>query len=208
MSRVIETRGLSKRYRLRSGHYMTLRETLTRTMLGATRRASGQMQARELWALRDLNLEVEEGQALGIIGRNGAGKTTLLRILNGITEPTEGTARTRGRIGALLEVGTGFHPELTGRENVYLNAALLGLSRREVSARLDRIVEFSGVERFLDAPLKRYSSGMELRLAFAVAAHIEPDILLVDEVLAVGDTEFQRRCLGTVLSWSARAERP
>ena len=195
MATVIETRELGKRYRLGTGAYGTLREALMSPFGTRTR---GPTARDELWALRDLDLEIEEGEALGIIGRNGAGKSTLLRILTGITEPTEGVARTRGRIGALLEVGTGFHPELTGRENVYLNAALLGLARRETRARFDRIVEFAGVEPFLDTPLKRYSSGMALRLAFAVAAHIEPDIIVIDEVLAVGDAEFQRRCLGRV----------
>ncbi len=195
MASAIETFGLGKRYRLGTAAYSTLRETLVSTFgtQGGRRAGSG-----EIWALRGLDLEVEEGEALGIVGHNGAGKSTLLRILTGITEPTEGIARTRGRIGALLDVGTGFHLELTGRENVYLNAALLGMSRRETRARFDRIIEFAGVERFLDTPLKRYSSGMALRLAFAVAAHIEPDIIVIDEVLAVGDAEFQRRCLGRV----------
>jgi ABC-type polysaccharide/polyol phosphate transport system ATPase subunit len=139
---------------------------------------------------------VAEGEVLGVIGRNGAGKSTLLKVLARITRPTEGLTRTRGRVGALLEVGTGFHPELTGRENIYLNGTILGMTRREIRRRFDAIVEFAGVERFLDTPLKRYSSGMYLRLAFAVAAHVEPEILLVDEVLAVGDADFQRRCLG------------
>jgi ABC-2 type transport system ATP-binding protein/lipopolysaccharide transport system ATP-binding protein len=149
-----------------------------------------------LWALRDIDLQIGQGEVVGIIGRNGAGKTTLLRILARITEPTVGVSRTRGRVGALLEVGTGFHPELTGRENVFLNGAILGMSTAEVRGRFDEIIDFAGVGRFVDTPLKRYSSGMELRLAFAVAAHFEPDVIVVDEVLAVGDAEFQRRCLG------------
>jgi ABC-2 type transport system ATP-binding protein/lipopolysaccharide transport system ATP-binding protein len=153
-----------------------------------------------LWSLREVDLRVEQGEAVGVIGRNGAGKTTLLKLISRITEPTEGVIRTRGRVGSLLEVGTGFHPELTGRENVYLNGAILGLRAREVERRFDEIVAFAGVERFLDTPIKRYSSGMHLRLAFAVAAHIETEILLVDEVLAVGDAEFQRACMGKVRS--------
>jgi ABC-2 type transport system ATP-binding protein/lipopolysaccharide transport system ATP-binding protein len=149
-----------------------------------------------LWSLQDVDFSVGDGEALGIIGRNGAGKSTVLKILAGITSPTRGVARTRGRVAALLEVGTGFHPELTGRENVYLNGAILGMSRRDMVRRFDQIVEFAGTERFLDTPIKRYSSGMQLRLAFAVAAHLEPDVLVIDEVLAVGDAEFQKKCIG------------
>ena len=149
-----------------------------------------------IWALKGVSFEVPEGQVLGVIGRNGSGKTTLLRILCRITEPTGGRAVTRGRVSSLLEVGTGFHPELTGRENVYLNGAVLGMGRKETRRKFDEIVEFSGVEKFIDTPVKRYSTGMQVRLAFAVAAHLEPDILLVDEVLAVGDLEFQKKCLG------------
>ena len=149
-----------------------------------------------IWSLRDVSFSVDEGSALGIIGSNGAGKSTLLKVINNITTPTEGRCRTRGRIGSLLEVGTGFHGELTGLENTYLNGAILGMTRQEVNARLDEIVEFAGLERFMDTPVKRYSSGMYLRLGFAIAAHMAADILLVDEVLAVGDAEFQRRCLG------------
>ncbi len=148
-----------------------------------------------LWALRDVNLEIEKGEVVGLIGRNGAGKSTLLKVLARITYPTSGRAEVRGRLGSLLEVGTGFHPELTGRENVYLNGAILGMRRQEITAAFDSIVEFSGVERFLDTPVKRYSSGMRVRLAFAVAAHLEPEILLIDEVLAVGDAAFQKKCL-------------
>ena len=149
-----------------------------------------------LWALRDVSFEVKQGEALGIIGRNGAGKSTLLKMLSRITEPTTGCVEMRGRVASLLEVGTGFHPDLTGRENIYLNGTILGMTKREVDAKFDEIVDFSGVERFIDTPVKRYSSGMTVRLAFAVAAHLDPEILLIDEVLAVGDTEFQKKCLG------------
>jgi ABC-type polysaccharide/polyol phosphate transport system ATPase subunit len=191
MAPTIYAEGLSKRYPLGIvGGYDTLREALAR--LGRRRSAERQM----VWALRDVSLEVEEGESIGILGRNGAGKTTLLRILARITEPTAGRGWVAGRVGALLEVGTGFHPELTGRENVELSAGLLGMRRREVRLRFDEIVGFAGVEAFLDTPVKRYSTGMYLRLAFSVAAHLEPEVLLVDEVLAVGDAEFQRRCLG------------
>jgi lipopolysaccharide transport system ATP-binding protein len=151
---------------------------------------------RPLWALRDVSFEVGEGEAVGVIGRNGSGKSTLLKILSRVTEPTEGRAEILGRVGALLEVGTGFHPELTGRENVYLNGAILGMGKTEIDAKFDEIVAFAEIERFLDTPIKRYSSGMYTRLAFAVAAHLEPEILIVDEVLAVGDTAFQRKCMG------------
>jgi lipopolysaccharide transport system ATP-binding protein len=164
-------------------------------------RAGGRLRLRrrrdpELWAVREVSFEVRPGEVLGVVGANGAGKSTLLRMLSGITDPTEGRAEIRGRVGSLLEVGTGFHPELSGRDNVYLNGAILGMKRAEIRARFDDIVEFSGIERFLDTPVKRYSSGMYVRLAFAVAAHLDPEILLVDEVLAVGDLDFQRRCLG------------
>jgi lipopolysaccharide transport system ATP-binding protein len=182
----IRIEGLGKRFRL--GEDLSLGQRLHRRL----RRS----QERDFWALRDVSLSVARGEALGIVGRNGAGKSTLLRILSRITEPTTGSAEIYGRVGSLLEVGTGFHPDLTGRENVFLNGAILGLRRREIAARFDEIVAFSGVERFLDTPVKRYSSGMRVRLAFAVAAHLEPEILIVDEVLAVGDAEFQNRCLG------------
>lgn len=196
MGAAIVAERLGKRYRLGEGAlaYVTLRETLARRLRGRPAGANGER--REIWALRDVDLEIEEGEVVGIIGRNGAGKTTFLKSVARIVTPTTGVVRVRGRVGALLEVGTGFHPELTGRENVYLNGVILGMTRREVRARFDEIVEFSGVERFLDTPLKRYSSGMYLRLAFAVAAHIDPDVLVVDEVLAVGDAEFRRRCMG------------
>jgi ABC-2 type transport system ATP-binding protein/lipopolysaccharide transport system ATP-binding protein len=194
MPDAIEIEGLGKRYLLGVGtpRYLTLRESLTSRV---TRRREHH-RTRELWALREVDLSLEQGGSLGIIGPNGAGKTTLLRVLARITQPTVGVARVRGRMTALLELGTGFHPELTGRENIYLNAAILGMSRRDVRSRFDDIVDFAGVEGFLDTPLKRYSSGMSVRLAFSVAAHLEPDIVVVDEVLAVGDAEFQRRCLG------------
>jgi ABC-2 type transport system ATP-binding protein/lipopolysaccharide transport system ATP-binding protein len=196
MSLAIVAEGLGKRYRLGEGvhAYLTLRETLARHV----RRREVEPTRDEIWALRDVSLEIMEGDTMGIVGRNGAGKTTFLKAVARIVQPTTGLVRARGRVGALLEVGTGFHPELTGRENVYLNGVILGMSRREVRRRFDDIVAFAGVERFLDTPLKRYSSGMYLRLAFAVAAHVEPDVLIVDEVLAVGDAEFQRRCVGRI----------
>ena len=184
----IQVEHVSKRYRLGEGG--NLRETLSGL---ARRRRSA---SRDLWSLRDVSFTVPDGGALGIVGRNGAGKSTILKVLMRITTPTAGVSRTRGRVAALLEVGTGFHPELTGRENVFLNASILGMSRADTLRRFDDIVSFAGTERFLDTPVKRYSSGMYLRLAFAVAAHLEPDVLIVDEVLAVGDAEFQRRCLG------------
>jgi ABC-type polysaccharide/polyol phosphate transport system ATPase subunit len=183
----IQVEHLGKRYRL--GEQAGARDAVRRLV------RRDRSPAPELWSLRDLSFTVTDGQALGIVGRNGAGKSTLLKLLMRITAPTEGVSRTRGRVAALLEVGTGFHPELTGRENVFLNAAVLGMSRQETLRRFDEIVDFAGTEQFLDTPVKRYSSGMYLRLAFAVAAHLEPDVLLVDEVLAVGDAEFQRKCL-------------
>jgi lipopolysaccharide transport system ATP-binding protein len=191
----IEVHGLSKSYRLagrHGGQYSTLRDAIS----GVWRRDSRTTANDVFWALRDVSFEVDEGQALGIIGRNGAGKSTLLRILSRITEPTSGRASLRGRVASLLEVGTGFHPELTGRENIYLNGTILGMTRAEVRRRFDEIVAFAEVEKFLETPVKHYSSGMYMRLAFGVAAHMTPEILIVDEVLAVGDHEFQRRCLG------------
>ncbi len=190
---VIEVRGLGKRYTLgqQQAAYGTLRDSLSSAFRG---RGKGGRRG-EVWALRDIDLTVTEGEAVGIIGTNGAGKSTLLKILSRITEPSVGVVRTRGRVGVLLEVGTGFHPELTGRENVYLSGAVMGMTRRDVRRHYDEIVAFSGVEKFLETPLKRYSSGMQLRLAFAVAAHLEPELMLVDEILAVGDVEFQRRCI-------------
>jgi ABC-type polysaccharide/polyol phosphate transport system ATPase subunit len=193
----IEVEQVSKRYRL--GEYQST-ATLGEAAAAALHRLRRRRRPDEIWSLRDISFAVEEGHALGVIGRNGAGKSTLLKILGRITEPTSGVARTRGRVAALLEVGTGFHPELTGRENLFLNGAILGMSRRAMTRRFDDIVEFAGVQRFIDTPVKRYSSGMYLRLAFSVAAHIEPDILVVDEVLAVGDAEFQAKCLGRMHS--------
>jgi ABC-type polysaccharide/polyol phosphate transport system ATPase subunit len=188
----VQLESVSKRYVL--GEHLNAREALISAAkrLGRQRR----QEKKTLWSLRDVSFSVADGDSLGIVGRNGAGKSTILKILAGITSPTSGVSRTRGRVAALLEVGTGFHAELTGRENVFLNGAILGMSRRDIMSRFDRIVEFAGTERFLDTPTKRYSSGMQLRLAFAVAAHLEPDILVVDEVLAVGDAEFQRKCVG------------
>ncbi|HWP58328.1 MAG TPA: ABC transporter ATP-binding protein [Candidatus Acidoferrales bacterium] len=183
--------------------YLTLRDALAESLAGSLRRARelfGRKRSEEpqaaVWALKDVSFQVAHGEIVGIIGRNGAGKSTLLKILSRITEPTSGYADIRGRIGSLLEVGTGFHPELTGRENIYLNGAILGMSRAEITRKFDEIVDFSGVEKFIDTPVKHYSSGMHMRLAFAVAAHLETDILLVDEVLAVGDLRFQGKCLG------------
>jgi lipopolysaccharide transport system ATP-binding protein len=194
---VIEAEGLSKRYRLGQlqAGYDTLRDTIAH---GANRLLSREHRpaAEEIWALDDVSFQVEQGEVLGVIGPNGAGKSTLLKILTRITTPTRGAAVIRGRVGSLLEVGTGFHGELTGRENIYLNGSILGMRRREINRKLPEIIQFSGVEKFIDTPVKRYSSGMYVRLAFSVAAHLEPEILLVDEVLAVGDAEFQRRCLG------------
>jgi lipopolysaccharide transport system ATP-binding protein len=196
----IEARGLAKRYRLGEGDPLhgSLREAIVGTVASVLHLARGRVRARPdtIWALDHVSFEVERGDVLGIVGRNGAGKTTLLKLLSGITDPTEGEARIWGRVGSLLEVGTGFHPDLTGRENILLNGAILGMRRREIERKFDEIVEFAEVERFIDTPVKRYSSGMYLRLAFSVAAHLEPEILIVDEVLAVGDASFQRKCLG------------
>lgn len=201
-STVIEVQGLGKQYRIGPNQVQrNLRETITDMVKAPFEQVSGARANKNgdtdrIWALRDVSFSVERGEVLGIIGRNGAGKSTLLKILSRITKPTEGYARIRGRVGSLLEVGTGFHPELTGRENVYLSGAILGMTRVEIERKFDEIVAFSEVEQFLDTPVKHYSSGMYLRLAFAVAAHLEPEILIVDEVLAVGDAEFQRKCLG------------
>jgi lipopolysaccharide transport system ATP-binding protein len=203
---IITVENLGKRYRLGAGRsserYTALRDViadkaraLIRNPRSAIRNGS-EADASEFWALKGVSFEVKQGEVLGIIGRNGAGKSTLLKILSRITEPTEGKARIKGRVASLLEVGTGFHPELTGRENVYLNGAILGMGRTEIKAKFDEIVAFAEIEKFLDTPVKRYSSGMYVRLAFAVAAHLDPEILIVDEVLAVGDAEFQKKCLG------------
>lgn len=207
MATAINVDGLAKRYRIGQYHsaYGTLRDSINDSIARFARRELTP-HYEEIWAIRDVTFEVPEGTVLGIVGRNGAGKSTLLKILNRITTPTLGRATLRGHVGSLLEVGTGFHPELTGRENVYLNGSVLGMKRREIAGKFDEIVEFAGVQAFIDTPVKRYSSGMQVRLAFAVAAHLEPEILLVDEVLAVGDAEFQRRCLGRMeeLSSSGR----
>jgi lipopolysaccharide transport system ATP-binding protein len=211
----IRVENLGKRYRIGETveRYQTLRENLVnlatkplRSMRSRWANGDSAMANTTIWALRGVSFEVQRGQVLGVIGRNGAGKSTLLKVLSRVTEPTEGYAEIHGRVGSLLEVGTGFHPELTGRENIYLNGAILGMKRAEIERKFDEIVAFSGVEKFIDTPVKRYSSGMYLRLAFAVAAHLEPEILVVDEVLAVGDAEFQRKCLGK-MSDVARAGR-
>ncbi len=191
---IIEVRELSKRYLLGAIGARTLRGQIGRgwdRMRGREVEAPG-----EFWALRDVSFQVMPGEVMGVVGRNGSGKSTLLKLLSRITIPTRGQIRLRGRVGSLLEVGTGFHPELTGRENVFMNGTILGMKKREVAAKFDEIVAFSGIERFIDTPVKRYSSGMSVRLAFAVAAHLEPDILIIDEVLAVGDSAFQEKCLG------------
>jgi len=215
----VRAENLSKRYRIgERERYYTLRDSLAYLFAAPLRRlsngrqesntasllpsasvsqaASGEPRSEFHWALKDVSFEIKHGEVVGIIGRNGAGKSTLLKILSQITEPTEGEARVHGRVGSLLEVGTGFHPELTGRENIYLNGAILGMKKKEIERKFDEIVTFAEIERFLDTPVKHYSSGMHMRLAFSVAAHLEPEILLVDEVLAVGDMAFQKKCLG------------
>jgi lipopolysaccharide transport system ATP-binding protein len=220
-STIISVERIGKRYTLhhkgKSERYTTLRDVIARQSVASFRAIGKKMRVRNglneshpslsscpqssnsvenFWALKDVSFEVKQGDVIGIIGRNGAGKSTMLKMLSRITEPTEGRIRIKGRVASLLEVGTGFHPELTGRENIYLNGAILGMSRAEIKAKFDEIVAFAEVEKFLDTPVKRYSSGMYVRLAFAVAAHLEPEILIVDEVLAVGDAEFQKKCLG------------
>jgi len=196
----IRVNNVGKYYRIntQSDYYPTLRDSIVEMVKWPVRVLKyGIPTSHEIiWALRNVSFEVKTGEVLGVIGRNGAGKSTLLKILSRVTEPSEGVAEIHGRVGSLLEVGTGFHPELTGRENIFLNGAILGMKRAEIQRKFDEIVDFSGVEKFIDTPVKRYSSGMYLRLAFAVAAHMEPEILVVDEVLAVGDAEFQRKCLG------------
>ncbi len=201
---IIRVKHLSKQYMIggRSEKYYTLRDSLIRAATAPVHRLRNIWQggthagAEPFWALRDISFDVAEGEVLGIIGRNGAGKSTLLKILSRITDPTEGSIELRGRVASLLEVGTGFHPELTGRENIFLSGAVLGMTRLEIKRKFDEIVEFAEVAKFLDTPVKRYSSGMHMRLAFSVAAHLDPEILVVDEVLAVGDTGFQKKCLG------------
>jgi lipopolysaccharide transport system ATP-binding protein len=207
---VIKVDGLGKKYRIR--HQQRERYTALRDVIAANvrnivrprkRRPVGMPAVEDFWALQDISFEVKRGDVVGIIGRNGAGKSTLLKVLSRITEPTAGRAEIDGRVASLLEVGTGFHPELTGRENIYLNGSILGMSRQEVRKKFDEIVAFAEIERFLDTPVKRYSTGMYLRLGFAVAAHLEPEILIVDEVLAVGDAPFQKKCLGRMEEVSA-----
>jgi lipopolysaccharide transport system ATP-binding protein len=203
----IRCEGLSKQYRIgKRERYKALRDTLTdamyspfrriRSAFSPTNRSAENNSENTFWALDDLSFEVKQGEVVGIIGRNGAGKSTLLKVLSRITEPTKGSAEIHGRVASLLEVGTGFHPELTGRENIFLNGAILGMRKAEIEQKFDEIVDFAGVEKFIDTPVKHYSSGMYVRLAFAVAAHLEPEILLIDEVLAVGDAQFQKKCLG------------
>lgn len=196
---IIQVEGLGKKYILHHEgrrRYTSLRETISLKTKNFVSKKEEPPVREEFWALKDINFEIKQGETVGIIGRNGAGKSTLLKILSRITEPTKGRIVINGRVASLLEVGTGFHQELTGRENIFLNGAILGMSRIEIRRKFDEIVEFSGVEKFLDTPVKHYSSGMSVRLAFAVAAHLEPEILVVDEVLAVGDAEFQKKCLG------------
>ena len=195
---VIEARNIGKRYSLHRSNasYRALRDDIMNAFHWFTHGRGKRRDTDEFWALRDIDFSVQQGEVLGIIGPNGSGKSTLLKILSRITPPTTGEVKIRGRVGSLLEVGTGFHPELTGRENIFLNGAILGMGKKEITRKMDEIVAFSGIEKFLDTPVKYYSSGMYVRLAFAIAAHMDPDILLVDEVLAVGDAEFQKKCLG------------
>lgn len=202
---IIEIKGIGKKYNIthQRGGYIALRDVLTtilkspfRFLKAKAKSVAGIGTKEEFWALKDVSVSINQGEVVGIIGQNGAGKSTLLKILTGITPPTEGEIIMHGKVASLLEVGTGFHPELTGRENIFLNGAILGMTKKEIASKFDEIVAFSGIEQFLDTPVKYYSSGMYVRLAFSVAAHMEPDILLVDEVLAVGDAEFQKKCLG------------
>ncbi|MCI5208491.1 MAG: ATP-binding cassette domain-containing protein [Candidatus Electrothrix sp. ATG2] len=217
MSSVIKIENLWKEYRLGVIGHDTLREDLqswwakvrdkedpNSEIIPMMAGQEEQIEGDHFWALRDINLEVKEGEVLGIIGKNGAGKSTLLKILSRVTAPTKGSIKVKGRIACLLEVGTGFHPELTGRENIFMNGTILGMSKQEVMGKVDEIIEFSGVEGFVDTPVKRYSSGMRVRLGFAVAAHLEPEILIVDEVLSVGDAEFQKKCIGKMKDVSSR----
>lgn len=202
---IIEVTNLGKRYSInhQQGRYIALRDVMAgifknpfKYFKGKAKRIVGIATKEEYWALKNINFKIKKGEVIGIIGRNGAGKSTLLKVLSQITPPTTGEIKIRGRVGSLLEVGTGFHPELTGRENIMLNGAILGMTYKEIAAKFDKIVEFAGIDKFLDTPVKYYSSGMYVRLAFSVAAHMEPDILIIDEVLAVGDAEFQKKCIG------------
>lgn len=216
MATVIKAEGISKQYRLGKVTGKTFYEDVLRSYYRLRGKDDPFRKFTEIndrsttgnsdyvWALRDLSFEVAEGEVLGIVGKNGAGKSTLLKILSKVTSPTSGSVRIKGKIASLLEVGTGFHPELSGRDNIFLNGSILGMQKKEIEKKLSRIIEFSGVERYIDTPVKRYSSGMYVRLAFAVAAHLEPDILIVDEVLAVGDVEFQKKCLGKMKEVSER----
>ena len=206
MKPIIEIKQLGKKYRIeRNDSYLSLREELSGNIVSLFKSKSSKPE--DFWALKDINLSIEPGDRVGIIGKNGAGKSTLLKILSRVTVPTQGEAIIRGRLASLLEVGTGFHPELTGKENIYLNGAILGMKKNEIDRQFDAIVDFSGVEKFLSMPLKNYSSGMQMRLAFAVAAHLEPEILLIDEVLAVGDMEFQKKCIGKMEEVSKKNDR-
>lgn len=212
MSSIIEVRNLSKSYIISheaNERYMTIRDVMSDKFKSILqRRNTKQKQTKEeFWALKDMSFDIQQGDRVGIIGRNGAGKSTLLKVLSRITEPTHGSIKIKGRVASLLEVGTGFHPELTGRENIFLNGSILGMSRSEIKKQFDAIVDFAEIEKFLDTPVKRYSSGMYVRLAFAVAAHLEPEILVVDEVLAVGDAQFQQKCLGKIEEVSDREGR-
>jgi lipopolysaccharide transport system ATP-binding protein len=202
MKPIIKAENLSKRYRIgtRGAYYTTLRETLAKAIRAPLKPSWRDRHSKDetVWALKDVSFEVQQGEAVGIIGPNGSGKSTLLKVLSQITEPTSGRVELRGRVGSLLEVGTGFHPELTGRENIYLNGAILGMGRTEIARKFDEIIAFSEVEKFVDTPVKYYSSGMYVRLAFSVAAHLEPEILMVDEVLAVGDAHFKKKCLNKI----------
>src|SRR5438270_2774939 len=214
MKPIISVEKLGKAYYIgqQLDTHVTFRDTLAKLAKAPLerwrRRVGPEADAQDaFWAIRDINFDVQRGEVVGLIGRNGAGKSTLLKVLSRITEPTEGRAVLRGRVASLLEVGTGFHPELTGRENIFLNGAILGMRKAEISRKFDQIVDFAEIEKFLDTPVKRYSSGMYVRLAFAVAAHLEPEILIVDEVLAVGDAQFQKKCLGKMESVSRREGR-
>lgn len=216
MEPVISVKNLSKKYNIthQKGRYVALRDILSfviqhpiKTLRHRAKKILGQTTKEDFWALKDINFEIHPGEAVGIIGANGAGKSTILKILSRITPPTFGEVVIRGRLSSLLEVGTGFHPELTGRENIFLNGAILGMTRRDIAKKFDDIVKFANLEQFIDTPVKRYSTGMYVRLAFSVAAHIEPDILLVDEVLAVGDAEFQKKCIGKMEEVTGKAGR-